>query len=230
MAQQRKNTSRPRAKRYRNKPQGDWATVLLFYVLPFVVLNLILFFCITTRPRITLELADTHDYLTTESTLRISSWFPTKSVSISMDGDELEWVKESGRNYTATVVKNGTLEATVTNINGMSSTVFEPVNILDDNPPNITESDIVEGILTLTVSDSQSGINFDTIRAENTAGEAVDAINTDRNNSSVSYLMDAAGINVYIEDMAGNRVRGTFSSRTEGDVEILEGGTEVTIE
>ncbi len=229
MAQNRRPSSRPRAQRYRSQQKNDWVNLLLFYILPFVVINLILFFCVTTRPKITLELSDTHDYLTTESTLTIKSWFPTKSVSLSMDNEELEWVKD-GRTYKASIIKNGTIEATVTNVNGMSTTLFEQVNLLDDTPPTIEESDVVDGILSLTVADSQSGINFDSIRAENSAGEAVEAINIDRNNASISYVMDASGIFVYVQDKAGNQVRGSFSSRTEGDVEILEGESEVTFE
>ncbi|MGL5437491.1 MAG: hypothetical protein ACRDBO_19255 [Lachnospiraceae bacterium] len=231
MAQHRRNTtSRPRTQRYRKQQQNDWTNLLLFYILPFIVFNAIIFFCVTARPKIILELADTHDYLTAESTLTIKSWFPTKSILISMDNEELEWVKESGRTYKATIIKNGTIEATVTNINGMSTTLFEPVNILDENPPTIDESDIIDGILTITVGDSQSGINFDSLRAEDSSGQPVEPINVDRNNATVSYVMDSAGISVYVQDKAGNQVRGNFTSRTEGDVEILEGDSEVTIE
>lgn len=112
----------------------------------------------------------------------------------------------------------------------MSTTQFEPVNILDDYPPTIDESNTVDGILSITVSDSQSGIDFDSIRAEDSTGQPVEALNIDRTNSSVSYVMDPSGLSVYIQDKAGNKVLGTFSSRMEGDVEILESDSEVTIE
>lgn len=224
------NTSSRQRVRYRNHQKNEWVNLLLFYILPFIVVNTILFLCVTTRPKITLELSDTHDYLTTEITMTIKSWFPTNSISLSMENEELELVKEKGRTYKATITKNGTVEATVTNINKMSTTLFEPVNILDDYPPTIDESNTVDGILNITVSDSQSGIDFDAIRAEDSTGQPVEALNIDRTNSSVSYVMDPAGLSVYIQDKAGNQVLGTFSSRMEGDVEILESDSEVTIE
>lgn len=224
------NTSSRQRVRYRNHQKNEWVNLLLFYILPFIAVNTILFLCVTTRPKITLELADTHDYLTTEITMTVKSWFPTNAISLSMENEELELVKEKGRTYKATITKNGTVEATVTNINKMSTTLFEPVNILDDYPPTIDESNTVDGILTITVSDSQSGIDFDSIRAEDSTGQPVEALNIDRTNSSVSYVMDPAGLSVYIQDKAGNQVLGTFSSRMEGDVEILESDSEVTIE
>lgn len=224
------NTSSRQRVQYRNHKKNEGANLFLFYILPFIIVNTILFLCVTTRPKITVELAETHDYLTTDATLTIKSWFPTKSISLSMEDETLELVKGKGRTYKAAITKNGTIEATVVNINGMSATQFEPVNILDDSPPTITESNTVDGILTITVGDSQSGVDFDSIRAEDSTGQPAEAINIDRTNSSISYVMDPAGLSVYIQDKAGNQVLGTFTSRLEGDVEILEGGSEVTIE
>jgi len=229
MAKYQNASSRQRVK-YRNHQKNEWVNLVLFYILPFIVVNTILFLCVTSRPKITLELAETHDYLTTQSTLTIESWFPTKSISLSMENEELELVKEKGRTYKASITKNGTIEANVTNINGMSTIQFEQVNVLDDYPPSIDESNTVDGILSITVSDSQSGIDFDSVRAEDSTGQPVKALNIDRINSSISYEMDPSGLSVYIQDKAGNQVLGTFSSRMEGDVEILNSDSEVTID
>lgn len=231
MAQYRNNTARRRTNQYKKPQSGnELVTLFLFYILPFIIFNAILFFIVTSRPKITVELADTHDYLTTETTLTIKSWYPRKSISLSMDNEELEMTKGKGRTYTATITKNGVIEATVTNLNGMTTTVFEQVNILDDNPPSIDEGDIIDGIVTMTVSDSQSGINFDSIYALNSRQEQVEPINIDKTTATISYMMDSAGLSVFVQDKAGNEVRGNFTSHKEGDVDILEGDTEVTIE
>ncbi len=224
----RNQRSNYRSARYPRRSSGDgFFHVLLFYILPFIVFNGILFYCVTTRPKVDLTLADTNDYLTTTATLKINSLFPVKSIEISMEGDELEAEKQKGRTYLIPLSTNGMLEAKVVNLNGMSTTVFESVNILDDNPPSIEDTSIADGIVTLTVKDSQSGVNFDSIYAVDSQGERLEPVAVDRSTCTVSYDMDASGFHVYAQDKAGNESQKTYTSHKEGDTETIN---EVTIE
>lgn len=79
--------------RYRRKKQSEWPHILLFYVLPFIVFNSILFFCLTTKPKLSVVVEDTNDYLSTNVVLTVKSFFPTKSVSMTLDGEPLELEK-----------------------------------------------------------------------------------------------------------------------------------------
>lgn len=225
-----KKSSYPRTNRYRKKQNNDWLTILLFYVLPFLVVNAIIFFCATTRPKVVIETADTTDYLSTEVTVTIKSWFPTKDIQFSMEGEELTAEKGKKRTYTMTITKNGAIEATVTNINGMSTTEFEHVNVLDEAKPNVENTSIADGIVSFTVTDSQSGVNFDSIYAENSKGERLAPLAVDRSTSTLSFEMDPDGLHVYAQDKAGNEVLANFTSHKEGEVERLEGGVEETEE
>lgn len=201
-----------------------WLSLLLYYILPFIILNVILFFAITTPPKCTLSVADTNDYLSTEVTMTIDSWFPTKSFSLLIDSEEIKLEKQSGRSYKAIVTKNGTLEAHVVNINGMPLTIFEQIDILDDNPPEFTYSHIEDGLATLTFNDSQSGVNVDSIYALNSNGDVLSPLSLDRATATAVFEMDSAGIWVYCQDMAGQTVQGHFTSSKEGDTEVLHGG------
>lgn len=205
---------RPSSRR-NQKPKNEWLTVLFFYLLPFVVINTLLFFCVTAKPKFTLTIGDTNDYLTTELTLRLDSWFPTKSVVLTLNGEELALEKKKNT-YTVTVTKNGTVEAIVTNRNGMLQNAFEQVSILDDNPPTIENPIIEDGTVTVTIADSQSGVDFDSIYALDSSEQTVEALTKDRNTNTVSYPMDANGLRIFAKDRAGNEVQGTFSSRKEG--------------
>ncbi len=225
-----KKSSYPRTNRYRKKQGNDWAVILLFYVLPFLVVNTIIFYCATTRPKLEIVTADTTDYLSTEVTVTIKSWFPTKDIKFSMEGEELTAEKGKKRTYTMTITKNGAIEATVTNINGMSTSEFEHVNVLDESKPNVENTSISDGIVTFTVTDSQSGVNFDSIYAENSRGERLAPLAVDRSTSTLSFEMDPDGLHVYAQDKAGNEVLANFTSRKEGEVERLEGGVEETEE
>ncbi|MCC8061195.1 MAG: hypothetical protein LUC99_10535 [Clostridiales bacterium] len=222
-------STRARRRSYTSSSDG-FLHLLLFYILPFILFNGFLFFCVTTAPEISLELADTKDYLTTEATLTIESWFPTKSVSVNLDGEEPEMTEDKRHSYTIPISKNGVLEATVVNLNGMSVTQYVHVNILDENPPAIEGEHIEDGIVTLTVTDSQSGVDFDSIYALDGNGEQVIPIEVDRDTNTLSYEMDSSGLYVYAQDRAGNQVQGTFTSRMEGDLEMLESSTNVSVD
>ena len=223
MEQNQPSASR-RDHRYRRKKQSEWPHILLFYVLPFLVFNSILFVCLTAKPKLNVVVEDTNDYLSTHVVLTVKSFFPTKSVSMTLDGEPLELEKGKHRTYTATVYKNGSIESSVVNLNGMPATVFEHVNVLDDNPPEFSSTDIQDGVVTITLSDSQSGINFDSIYALDSAGVRVEPTSVDRASNTLSFEMDPAGLHIYARDKADNEVQGTFTSHKEGSVETLEGG------
>lgn len=219
------NSSYRGTSRYRKKQGGnEWPHILLFYVLPFLVVNFIIFFAVTAVPKVTIDLADTNDYLSTNATVTVKSWFPTKSVTLSMDNEELTAEKGRKRTYTTAISKNGVLEVTVKNINGMSTTMFEHINILDDIPPSIENTSIQDGIVTLSISDSQSGVNFDSIYALDSQNQRIEPLTVDRTSATLSFEMDSAGLHVFAQDKAGNEVQGTFTSHKEGSQEMLDGG------
>ena len=212
-----------RPARRQNSSDG-FLHVLLFYVLPFIVFNTILFFAVTAVPKVSLEVGDTNDYLTTEATLTLNSFYPVKSIRLSLDSETLEMTKEKGRTYSIPISKNGVLEAVVENWNGMSTTIYEHINILDENPPTFEEPQIADGIVTLTVTDSQSGVNFDSIYAVDSNGNQIEPLTVDRSTNTLSYEMDSNGLYVYAQDKAGLKVEARFTSHKEGGVETIEGG------
>ena len=54
-------------KKYKQKSSGGLPDLLLFYILPFIVFNSILFYCVASSPKINLEIQDTKDYLSPRS-------------------------------------------------------------------------------------------------------------------------------------------------------------------
>ncbi len=221
------NTYSRSSGRYRRQSGDGFLHILLFYILPFLVFNGILFVCVTATPKLTLEVADTNDYLTTEATLKINSWFPTKAITVNLDGEVLELGEPKKRTYTIPIYKNGLLEANVTNINGMVAAEFVQISILDDLTPTIEDAQIADGIVTLTITDSQSGVNFDSIYAVNSKNEQVVPLSVNRETNTLSYEMDPAGLQVFAQDRAGNEVRGSFTSHKEGSEETLEQSVEL---
>ena len=221
-------------KKYKQKSSGGLPDLLLFYILPFIVFNSILFYCVASSPKINLEIQDTKDYLSTQASMTIESWFPTKSISFNMDGEELEPVKDKRRTYSVPITRNGVLEVTVVNLNGMSSTVFKHVNVLDDIPPSFENATLEDGILMLRVTDSQSLVNSDAIYAVDSAGIqraplSVERIEDTIDNTtaySITFEMDLNGLHVYVQDKAGNEAQKALTTHKEGNLDILEVGPE----
>ncbi len=203
----------------RHRKDDGIGHVLLFYVLPFIVLNIIIFILVTSSPKFTIETADTENYLTTQVVLTVDSHFPVRSVTATLDGEELPLEKSSGRSYIASINKNGVIEATVTNRNGMSIVQYEHIDVLDDTPPIFDEAWVENGVVTLIINDSQSGLNFDSVYALDSKGSTVSPISADEQTNTFSFALDPDGLYVHAQDWAGNEVQGTFTSHMEGEEE-----------
>lgn len=219
--------SRAELERYRRRSNrfGVLRT-LFFYIIPFIVVNSIIFVLVTAVPKVELEIADTNDYLTTQATIRVRSLLPVKEIKADLDGEVLELGKPEKGAYKVLISKNGLLSAELTSVNGMSAQQFEHIDILDDNPPSIENAYIDNGIVTLTFTDSQSGIFTDSIQAFNSEGARVEPIEADRNTNTFSFEMDPAGLRISGQDRAGNEVQGTFTSHKEGGSEMLDSAIE----
>ncbi len=219
MEHNRRNT--PRRRRRQKNTAGEWMHVLLFYILPFVVFNSLLFFLVTSKPSLKVTVADTKDYLSTEIQVEIHSFLPTADLTLTMDGEPVELTKIKNRSYSALVNKNGSVEATVKNFNGMTATAFEQVNVLDELPPSVENASVIDGILTLTITDSQAGVDFDSIRASDSSGESVEPLSVNRDTNTLSYKMETDSIQIVARDRAGNKSSSTITANN-GSVDTTE--------
>ena len=73
-----------------NPLDSDLLQILLFYILPFIVINSIIFFVVTAKPKYELTVAPTNDYQTTTATFKITSHMPLKNVTITFNSQPLD--------------------------------------------------------------------------------------------------------------------------------------------
>lgn len=221
--------------RTRRKKQGesnDFLTVLLFYVLPFIVINSIIFYLFTAKPKIEITVSDTEDYLTTTATVTIHSLLPTKDLSISQDGQAIQPETAKGKTYTVPITSNGVLEVSVKNFNGMSAAEFYHINLLDDAAPTVRKYTLDDdGIITISLEDTQSGVDLETVYAVDSEGAQSFPISQDNSAGEVQFEMDSQGLTLHAKDFTGNELLVTFTSHKEGSEEVLDNieGTETTI-
>lgn len=194
------------------KVRSDFATVLLFYVLPFIVVNLLIFFLVTTKPKCIITVSDTADYLTTNVTIKIKSFLPTSEPEATLDGEEVKLIKDGKNTYSVILQSNGILEVDLTSLNKMKTATFEHISILDDNPPLISDNTLSEdGILSFRLEDSQSGVDYSSIYGLDADGDRLMPLTIDRSTNTVSFEMKTDSLQVFIKDLSGNEVRANFN-------------------
>ena len=89
----RPSQSRSRSARSRTntpKKRPEWVTVLCFYILPFILVNGILFMLVAAAPHITIYAEGTSDYKATKVSVTVKSLLPITEFSSSQEGAELE--------------------------------------------------------------------------------------------------------------------------------------------
>lgn len=197
---------------------SDFKSLLLFYILPFIVINGFIFFLATTKPKFDVVIGETHDYNNTTMVFTIKSHLPTKNLSITLNATPLE-LEKKGKTYTADITENGVVEISLENFNGMMASSYEHVNVLDDELPAITKYTIEDGILTVGLSDTQSGIDFSSIHAIDSMGTAIAPLSVDKINSEVTLRMDTGSLTLLVKDMSGNVMEQPFSLNSSNELE-----------
>ena len=196
----------------KSKPKSRVLHFILCYLLPYLIINGLILLFVIQQPTIETTEPDTKDYQTASIEIKVDSLVPLKSLTATMDGAELP-LEKSGSIWTADVTKNGTLTLNAKSINGMSKTTYVQINLLDDVGPTIDEESVNLGAgdLEFPVSDTQSGVHWDSIYGVDSLGNTVKP--TDINNPSGRVTVSRAGdaITVYIRDLADNESSANFS-------------------
>lgn len=200
--------------KYRNSPGTDLLQLLLFYILPFIIINSIIFFLATTKPDYDLAIGGTNDYRTTTITFTIKSFMPLKEVTIKMDSQPLDLEKVGNKKYQATIDHNGSLEIYMVNFNNMALLQYERIDILDDEPPTIEDYVADDGLLSFTIMDTQSGIDYSSIHGVTSSGQSVLPLSIDKSNGRIIFQMNFDSLTVSAKDMSGNEYLTTFSLNT----------------
>lgn len=195
---------------------GEWTEVFLFYLLPFLLFNGILFVLVAARPQITIKVDNTKDYKTTTASITVKSLFPIKEFSSSQEGTPLLLTETKKGQYTADIVRNGVIEIYAKGLNGMAVTKYEHVNILDDVAPLVGETySIQDGILSMSLEDSQSGVDFQSVFAATPSGQTLVPLLADRQTGVLTFPMEEEFLVIYASDLAGNGMQATFSTHVE---------------
>lgn len=212
--------------------RNGFLTVLLFYVLPFIVVNGLIFFLVTAKPKGEVAISESSDYISTIMELKIKSLLPVKSMEVAIDGAPVEIKKSGLKTYTAVLTSNGVLEVKLISFNKMKTVLHEQVDVLDDTPPAVKEKVSENGILTFRLEDSQSGVDFSSIYGSDEENPEILPLSIDRSTGRVTFELKKDNLIITAKDMIGNEMHVTFDPQGENieDEEIQDGGTEADTE
>jgi len=195
---------------------GDFLKTLFFFVIPYLVINTVIFLMVTSAPRIKIDPITTDDYQSTTVTFTVHSLMPLESMVVTLESENLPYTKD-GSKCTALVTTNGTFYVEATAKNGMRSVAYADIAILDDTPPVIddTSCHIEEGLLTFNVSDTQSGIDWSRIYALDSDGNRHVPATVDRETGTVYMPMEVDFLELHVFDMVGNERTANVTATTE---------------
>lgn len=192
--------------------QSGLSRFLLGFLIPYLVINGLVLLFVIQAPSITASEPDTKDYQNAEVSFKVSSLIPLKSVTASIEGQEVP-LEKNGSSYKCTVTTNGNLTVTAVAINSMTKSSHIQINLLDEANPVIDEDSVVlgAGYLEFVVSDTQSGVDWDSIYAVDSLGNNLKPTDLNKTTGKVTFSMAADSIAVYVKDLANNEAQANFA-------------------
>ena len=185
--------------------------VVLFYIIPFLLINLLIFFLVTLRPKFKLHIEESSDFRTAEIQVEMHPRLPLAAFEVKLDDAPLNLENLGGGHYKASVDKNGTLEVTVRYINGMHRTQYEHIGSVDDQPPLISGDELDGNMLTVSFDDPQSGINYDSIYAVDADEERVLPSSIDESENKAVFQVLTSRLEVHVSDQLGHEAVANFT-------------------
>ena len=185
--------------------------VVLFYIIPFLLINLLIFFLVTLRPKFKLHIEESSDFRTAEIQVEMHPRLPLAAFEVKLDDTPLNLENLGGGHYKASVDKNGTLEVTVRYINGMHRTQYEHIGSVDDQPPLISGDELDGNMLTVSFDDPQSGINYDSIYAIDADEERVLPSSIDESENKAVFQVLTSRLEVHVSDQLGHEAVANFT-------------------
>lgn len=193
---------------------GNKKLHIVYYILAFIIVNMILFFLITSRPRFSVTMVNSSDAKSVDIRITKKSFYPLKSFSLKLDEEPLPYTRE-GNVYTAHTEKNGTLELVAVNLNTMSQTIYERVDGVDETPPEMVGQVTAPGVVNVSFEDTQSDIDFEQFFGIDSNGHRIPpaTLNAQENTATFRFTTDA--LEIHIADTAGNSTQVLYENERD---------------
>lgn len=195
--------------------KNGFLKALLYYVLPFIIFNGLIFFLVTAKPKGEVSIGESSNYTSTTMELKIKSLLPVKNMEVALDGSPVQMEKSGPKTYTAVLKNNGVLEVKLTSFNNMKTVLHEQVDVLDDTPPAIKDKTFKAGVLTFRLEDTQSGVDFSSISGSDEDDPHISPLSIDKSSGQVTFELKKENLTITAKDKIGNEFHITFTPQGE---------------
>lgn len=149
--------------------------------------------------------ADDDKYTSTPAyEVALNSSMPVSRVTATIDGRNVPVYEVDAHKYSIEPPVNGRMKVTVTLLNKQQTTQYIDVDNVDMDVPILISSNWDDDYLYLTLTDNQSGINFDEVKAVKSGGSNVSPVSYNESTGRIVFAYPDDSLNIYIPDNAGN--------------------------
>ena len=183
------------------------------FLIPYALINGIIFFLFIQTPRITIIDQDSKDYEENKIKFSIDSMLPLTDVKTLYQESEIAYSK-LGNIYIIDASDNGSYQIKVTSLNRSSANSIVDIETKDNVAPTIDlDSAVITGnTLIISVHDNQSEINYDNIYATLENGTKLTPTYVDKSSGTIQFqITDGKKVIVHVEDSSGNHSETSFT-------------------
>lgn len=139
--------------------------------------------------------------------LAVDSRMLVERVNATIDGYNIPVYEMDSHVYSIEPSRNGQMVVTVTLFNRQSVTRYVDVTDVDREVPSVVSCTKKDDLIYLYLADEDSGVNFDRIEALDLEGQIIEPVSVDEESGCVTYPAKSDTVNVYVEDLAGNKLQ-----------------------
>ena len=195
--------------------------IIFGFLVPFVVINGLIYFLYTAHPTINVITNDNaiEDNGTANISFTIDCPIPLSSIVVYRNEEddtinEIPYTK-LGDTYNINISENGTYIIVAKSLNNSIAKTSTYIDTLDNTPPTIhMENAVFVGkSITFEISDDQSGINYDNLYSVDDSGRQEHPQSLDESSGTVTFRFENTNsLTIHVEDMSGNSIETTIES------------------
>lgn len=182
-----------------------------FLLQRILLIIIMVFFCIVPllfiTPDIKLTSTDNHAQNKPSYELVVNSFIAVSRVTATIEGSNVPVYATADRTYSVEPTRNGTMTVTVTLKNKQMTTVTCEVTGADTETPVVVSNHYAEDMISLYLSDTGSGVDYEKIKAIDLDGKEVSPYSYDENEDVVVFAYPEKSLNIYIPDKTGNTLQ-----------------------
>ncbi len=139
--------------------------------------------------------------------LQVDSFMLVDRVNATIDGYNIPIYEVDSHVYSIEPSRNGRMAVTVTLANRQSRTQYIDVTTVDREIPIATSCVKEDDLIYLYLSDDHSGVDFSALQAFDLNGNEIIPVSIDTASGCVTFFGVEDTLNIYVPDLAGNRLQ-----------------------